>query len=302
MADWIAVIIVNWNGLEDTRKCLRSLGNSKNADWRAVVVDNGSKGDDVSTLTREFPGALIIEAGQNLGFAGGCNRGIRMAMQQGASHFFLLNNDAELVGPDVLSNLRDRSDGLGVAAVGPLIVYRDAPERVWFAGGKVNAALAKVKHVGMNQAAQNVHGVTEVGYVSGCAMMLSRASIEKNGLFDESFFLYFEETDWCLRARQSGSKLLVDRNLRVIHGVSASMKRTSGLLQYYFFRSWVRFARRWSGWIFPVALVRILAAASLQAAYQYVTGHGRAASLIGLGIRHGFSDDPRMMGALAARS
>lgn len=274
----MGVVILNWNGWKDTRECLASLQRLDSPPSLVIVVDNGSRGNDVACIRASFPSCTTIEAGANLGFAGGCNLGIQNALERGATHILMINNDVEVDSPNLLEAMISVA-AEDVAAVGCLVVYRDDPTRVWYANGTVDLSRAKTRHVGFGQPRSRFHGVVAADYITGCCMLISRAALDRVGLLDDSFFLFYEETDWCVRAKAVGFRLLVNQDVVVRHGVSRSMERAGNVVEYYITRSRLIFARRWSGRWWPVAAASIMSFAAMRSGWDLLKGKGRVALL-----------------------
>ncbi|WP_332911063.1 glycosyltransferase family 2 protein [Algoriphagus boritolerans] len=132
----VAIILVNWNGLDFTQECLNSLRNVDFPDFKIILVDNASQNQEGKRLKKSFPEIELIENTENLGFSGGNNVGIRYALEQGVSHIMLLNNDT-VVAPDFLGEMMRKfhqDPNLGV--VQPLILFLNDPKKIWSAGGK----------------------------------------------------------------------------------------------------------------------------------------------------------------------
>src|SRR5262249_3506361 len=146
----VAIVLLNWNGTEDTLACLRSLGQLEYGNATVTVVDNGSTDGAPERIRARFPGVGLIENGRNLGFAGGNNVAIPPSVDAGADYVLLLNNDTE-VAPDMLSRLIDvaeRDPSVGI--VGPKILYYDLPDTIWSAGGMIDA-YGQPGHAGADQ-------------------------------------------------------------------------------------------------------------------------------------------------------
>jgi len=210
-----------------------------------IVVVNDSAGGAVRHLSSEFPEIEIIETCGNLGFAGGNNWGIRHALELGASHVVLLNNDT-VVEPGFLEPLmavfREKSDAGMVT--GP-VLYASPPNRIWSAGGTIGGWTALTRHsfVGQPRSAlpETVH---ETEYANGCFVMASKRCLETVGLMDERYFLYYEDTDWCARVRKAGFKIYYTPGPAVLHKVSAGTQGRKALFRYYCDRNSWYYARR----------------------------------------------------------
>jgi GT2 family glycosyltransferase len=241
----VGVVVLNWNGREDTLKCLESLGRVEYPNWDILVVDNGSEDGSVGAIRERYPAVTVIEAGSNLGFAGGNNLGIEEALRRGADFVFILNNDT-VVAPDILGELVAAAQtDPRAGALAAKVYYMDDPARIWYAGACWNDMTAAFGHVGqgmLDDGAQ-LESIAETAYTCGCAMFIRRSAIETVGAFASEFFLLFEETDWCFRARAAGFRCLLAPGARVWHRVSASFGGQGGALYEYF---WVRNRLLWA--------------------------------------------------------
>ena len=202
----VAVIILNWNGLADTRECLQSLQAARYSAMRVIVVDNGSKGDDATTLEREFSGFIdVLSLPENLGFAAGANAGIRRALEAHTDFVLLLNNDT-VVAPEFLRALVDAaSDIPNLAALCPRTHFYDRPRTIYSTGGEVSIWRGVATQVGRGQEdTGQFERLERRGYADGVCMLIPAAALTTVGLFDEQYFAYWEETDWCVRAAERG--------------------------------------------------------------------------------------------------
>jgi GT2 family glycosyltransferase len=245
----VAVVVVNWNGRDDTLACLASLQAVEYAPLDILVVDNGSTDGSVAAVRAEFAGVSLIETGRNLGFAGGNNVGIEAALAAGAEFVLLLNNDT-VVSPALVGELVSVARAAGdVAAVSPKIYYQAEPRRVWYAGSRWVAARATFEHVGQGTVDDGEPGSAapvETEYACGCAMLLPAAALHRVGLLDLDMFLLYEETDWCFRARRAGLRCLVAPRAHMWHKVSASFGgRQSPLYAYFDVRNRLLWAERY---------------------------------------------------------
>jgi len=171
-----------------------------------IVVDNGSQGDDAAAIRQRFGGKVeVIETGRNLGYAGGCNVGIRAALGQGCQFVLLLNNDAR-VSSDCIAQLMRAAQGLPQAgALCPKIYFAERPNIVQSTGGRVNLWTGTARQVGRGEPDMGQwETLAERDYADGACMLIARPALEAVGLLDEEYFAYWEETDWCFRAREKG--------------------------------------------------------------------------------------------------
>lgn len=243
----VAVIVLTWNQRDLTLDCLASLDrlNYPTDRLQVIVVDNGSRDDTVAAIHSRFPQATILENGDNLGFAEGNNVGIRHALQGAADCIMLLNNDTE-VDPQMLMHLTQalyRNEGIGV--VGPKMLYFDPPDVIWCAGNSINwwtGATARLQAEQKDSA--RADSEREVDFITACAVLLRREVIEQIGLLDARFFIYYEETDWLVRAWRAGWHILYVPQARMWHKVSAAMGTTSPATDYYFNRNRLLFLSR----------------------------------------------------------
>ena len=231
----VAVVVLNYNGLEDTLKCLHSLSLVEYPGLRVVLVDNGSTIDPFPDARRLCPDVIEIATGRNLGFAGGNNRGIAAALDMKCEFVLVLNNDT-IVAPSIVVDLLAafrRDDSLGV--VGPVINYMDEPNAVMTDGVRFNPGPGTEFFVRLQvQADHAPPGLVDVDIVNGCCMMVRAQALRTMGAFDESFFIVHEESDLCLRFRSAGLRCAVLGKTLVWHKGSSSFKRTGRSLQRYY--------------------------------------------------------------------
>jgi GT2 family glycosyltransferase len=235
----VAIILLNWNGQVDTLACLRSLQGVEYANRETVVVDNGSTDDSVRAIRADFPDVIVLENGQNLGFAEGNNVGLEYARQRGAEYALLLNNDTE-VSPSFLTRLVETIDAdPTVGVVGPTICYFDHPQTIWSAGGKIDWAHGSSRMLGLDKPdVEGAIGTREVDFVSGCALLVRVSILAEAGMLDPRFFMYYEETEWCVRIRRAGYRILHVPKSRIWHKIPPDDGRAvSPRVHYYMIRN-----------------------------------------------------------------
>jgi GT2 family glycosyltransferase len=282
----VHIVILTWNQVELTVTCLESVFRLTYPTYGVTVVDNGSEDDTVTVVRSRFPEATVIENGGNLGFAAGCNIGMRHALDAGAAYVLLLNNDT-VVPTDLLDILVARAEILPDAGIlTPMLRYLDDPSKFWFAGSKRHWLTLEAVEFGplgprgSIQAAQQ----REVDYIFGTAMLVPARVLKEVGLFDEAFFLYYEDMDLCLRVQAAGYRLYYIPGVSVQHGISASTRASSPLRYYHkarasviFFRKHSRIARRFAIVPYRVAsaartMIRLARKREWESARAYLRG------------------------------
>jgi GT2 family glycosyltransferase len=199
----IFIVVLNFNGKDTLVNCLSSLYQSNYPEFEVVVVDNNSSDGSFEQARRLFSRARFIKNSSNLGFSKGNNIGIRYALEKFADYILVLNNDT-LVEKTVLSKLAEvmeKNPRVGISS--PLIFSADS--KIWFAGGQIDWLRMKAYHLVKTRSAIPY----KTQYISGCAMFIKKDVFKKIGLFDERFFLYYEDADFSVRARKAGFGLLV---------------------------------------------------------------------------------------------
>ncbi len=242
----IAIVVLNWRNAAGTVTCLDSLKKVTTPGVVTIVVDNGSGDDSVSVIRRQHPDLTLLETGANLGYAGGNNVGIRYALEHGAEFAGVLNNDA-IVDPDFIQPLLiANQQSAGAAITTPMMCETERPDVIWALGADIDWKTAESRrlHAGEARAAWQDRDPQRVDFAVGTALLASRQVWECVGLIDESFFLYYEETDWCVRARRLGVSILATPASCIWHEAGASGGRTSPQITYYMTRNALWFLKR----------------------------------------------------------
>lgn len=229
----VHVIILHLKNMPCLMECLTSLGVITYSNYSVTVVNNGP--EDLGGINGYLKQKVrVLNSPSNAGFACGNNLGIREALQ-GQLDYILLLNDDTVVPSDFLDILVDAAETLAdIGMVGPRIYYFGT-QKIWFSGGKLDerAGLMSCPHADETDGSRNDAVPEETDYLTGCALLVKRAVIEKIGLLDERFFLYWEDVDWGLRAKESGFKNLVIPSARVWHKVSSSSGGMDSLIRVY---------------------------------------------------------------------
>jgi len=223
----VSVILLNLNGYEDTRDCLDSLQQVQYPNFDVIVVDNGSSDDSSARLEREFPDVKLLGSTENIGFTGGNNLGIEYALSHGAAYVLLLNNDT-VVDPSFLTHLAQMGEtDPRIGILGPKVFYASEPTRIWYAGGDVRYGRGSCDHVGKDQFDQDgkFSRTQDTAFITGCAMMIRAEVLLEIGLLDSRLFIYWEDNDFCMRARNAGYRCVFVATAHVWHKIS----RTCGL-------------------------------------------------------------------------
>lgn len=242
----VNIIILNWNGSKDTSELLDSLYKITYDNCKIIIVDNNSKPDDIETLMKNHGNKVhIIQCRENCGFSGGNNIGIQYALDKNADFILLLNNDT-IVEKNFLEPLIEKflmTKNLGI--VGPKIKYYHFPDRIWSMGGTIS----KIRSSGFALSDKLETTVTnadkEVSFISGCCMLVKNEVFNSIGLFDENFFLYLEDTDFCYRLKNAGFKIFVVPESIIYHKVGQSTIKNMKILPlYYTTRNRLYFAKK----------------------------------------------------------
>lgn len=285
----VSIIILNWNGWEDTIECLESLFQINYPHFDVILVDNASEDDSLEKIRDYCSGILpiksaffkynpnnkpitvseysetfrkplnnknysqkhltLIKTHYNVGFPGGNNLGMKFALNFfDPDYILLLNNDTVVRENflDELVNNGEKNDDIGI--LGPKIYFYDKPNTIWSAGCKISWKLSRGIQIGTNELDQRQYDAKkEVEYVNGSAFLIKTEVIKKIGLMDKNYFLYFEESDWTLRANQAGYKSLYIPSAKIWHKISRSgggISKPIGL--YYITRNRWIFMKKWA--------------------------------------------------------
>ena len=219
----VVCVVVNWNGWRDTIACLRTL-TQQTAPLEVIVVDNGSTNESVAEI-RAFAAqaaggpvpVTLVEHPENVGFARGVNIGIRIAMERGAEFVWLLNNDTECPLDTLNKLLRVANEKPDTGIVGTVLYYHHDPSQVQaWSGGRVNLWLGTSVHY-YSPAAQ-AHG----SYTTFASALIRTAVLRETGLLYEGYFMYYDDSDLCLRMERTRWKIAVAEDTAVLHKESAS--------------------------------------------------------------------------------
>ncbi len=231
----VTIIILHLNNIQCLIDCIDSLNKITYNNYDIIVVNNGPGNtvlsDALSPISQHI--TKVIDTGNNLGFAKGNNIGIKHALQDSADYVLLLNDDTE-VAPDFLTILINTAEARPDAGIlGPKIYRFYEPDRVWFAGAQFShdTCVATTEYELTDQSEDVI--AVESDYISGCALLVKRDTIEKIGMLDERFFLYWEDVDWGLRCSKAGLKNLIVPGSHIWHKISVASGGIDSLIRAY---------------------------------------------------------------------
>lgn len=230
------IVVLTYNGLADTRKCLATLQAAIRPGVVPLLVDNGSTDDTKAAVEQEFPWCQILRLDPNQGPAGGNNRGIEHALAHGAEWIMLLNNDTT-VRPELCERMLEAAAALpDYAVLGPIINYMSEPELVMtdavIFNGPAYHGFFERRAVPPTQ--HRPPTAIETDVVNGCIMMIRADVFRAIGLFDENIFIYHDETDFCLRAWEAGFRCGVIDHQLIWHKGSSTFKDTGKRMARYY--------------------------------------------------------------------
>jgi GT2 family glycosyltransferase len=235
------VVIINWNGKDILQKCLLTFfANTKRDNCRVVLVDNGSTDGSIEMLQNDFPQIQLIKNSANMGFSVANNQGIRVALANGAKQVLLLNNDIEITDDkwlEKLSTALESNSEIGVA--GCKLLFGDG--RIQHAGGVIT--LRGASHRGEREVDRGQFDRVEfVDYVTGAVLLIKSEVISEIGLLDEGYSpIYCEDSDWCVRARLRGYKIVYTPKPTLIHHCGVDTAKMGSRKAFIFKKSAIRF-------------------------------------------------------------
>lgn len=224
MKPHIKVLILNWNRSKLTCQCLASIEKLTYENFSTMVIDNASSDDSIEKIHTNYPSVDVLVLKKNHGFAPAYNLAFKH-LENSRSEFVLILNNDTIVESDLLDELMS-----GVSLHGsehlfcPIIHYLDSPDKIWYAGGRINLPIGQLAHEGLRR--KNKGQYTDIaitGFVTGCCILTSLKSLKKLEGFDEDFNMYAEDVDLCLRAKGMGINSIFVPKAKIYHKVSASI-------------------------------------------------------------------------------
>ena len=241
----VSIVTVNFNHSHVTDELLDSIAvKNTYANIEIIVVDNGSVINPIPVWQQKYPSTIFIRSDINTGFAGGNNIGINAAT---GDYLFLVNNDTEFTDSLIEKLVGSLDANPNAAMVSPKICYYDNPTMLQYVGyTEMNYFTGRNNQIGQFETdnGQYNHLSGKTGFAHGAAMLVTRVATAKVGLMAESFFLYYEELDWCARMKHAGFGILVNLDAIIYHKESISVGKQSALKEYFMNRNRILFERR----------------------------------------------------------
>jgi len=243
----VTIITLNWNGKADTIDCVASLRKLNYTNFDIIVVDNGSTDGSKSTILARFPDITVLENARNLGYARGFNSGLRYAYEHGADYFLVVNSDTT-VDPEALRELieaAEQDEKIGFAS--GKVYWHERPDVLQTAGRESDPLTLVGRHIGSGEVDRGQFDVIrDLDFVDDVFLLVRRRVYEVVGGYDPMFFLYFEETDWCVRVRRAGFRIVYVPGARIWHKgiVGESNVMLSPRRIFYLKRFQIPFMRR----------------------------------------------------------
>jgi len=290
----VFIVVLNYNGGNELRQCLDSVYKLNYSNFEVIVVDNNSSDNSFEKARKRFDRFHFIKNSRNLGFSAGNNVAIKWALEKGAEHVFLLNNDA-IVEKSTLTNLIEFAEKEKQVGIVSPIIYNKSESKIWFSGGKINWwkmrtehwQKAKPKHNKSKKTNDKNDYLQKTEYITGCAMLIKRKVFAEIGLLDEDFFLYYEDADFSLRAKRNGFNLGVVEKAKVFHS-EKSLENPQKV--YWLVLSGILFFRKNALWYWRPYLGAYLFLRKLKNKYNLLKNPNDKVALL---IQKAYQDDKR---------
>jgi GT2 family glycosyltransferase len=273
----VVAVVLNWNGLDDTVRCVESLARTSHRPLDVLVVDNGSRVSPRARLAEAGAAVEVVENPRNIGYAGGNNVGIRLALERGADFVWILNNDATVEPGTLGALLATAFRHPDAAAVGGKVLRTDRPATVWVAWGRVTWMQSLIALVGEDAPDDGrFDGEHAVPWIPGCSILFRGTALRTVGGFDEEYFAYHEDVEWAARAHAAGWQLWYTgaaRTFHAVHGSSGGAGHYGGFRKYLSARNSILYAKRYGRvWQQALMAAAILTTLPFQLARRWLSG------------------------------
>ena len=230
---FVVLVVLNWNGYADTVDCLQSLSAIDYPNHQTIVVDNGSADDSPEKISAEFPHIPLIRCAQNKGIAAGYNQGFRSALELGADYVVVMNNDL-VFAPDFLTQMVNTTQQWPQSGViMPKIYYYSDPQIIWATGGQTRWMPSNILLRGRQQKDGPKWSTTEpILFAPSCCLLIKREVCEQIK-FDEAYFFYYDDWDYCVQVRKAGWQIIYDAQAKMWHKVSRSTQNSPKSLRWW---------------------------------------------------------------------
>lgn len=251
----VYAIVLNWNRYEHTQRCLESLVACSYTDLKVVVVDNASADDSGHRIAANFPQFLHIQNRENVGFARGCNVGIREALTDPqCAYVLLINNDAIFLPNGLHAAVSMASARRAIGLVGGKVLQSPRTKKIWYAGGYINRWRGQAMIRGLDEIDLGQYDEPcRVGFATGGLMLIKRELLETVGMLPEEYFFGVEEWDFSLTAQKYGYEIWYCPSFGAYHKGDGSHSNYDPKYVYNYYRNKLIFQEKFlPRWVFPI--------------------------------------------------
>lgn len=217
----VLIITLDWKQPEMTIECIQTLRKMTYSNFDYLVIEQESNNESIEILEKHFPMYSLIVLEENVGFAKGCNIGLKIACEREYDYALLINNDA-FPAADMLEKLVSEIEP-NIALLSPKIYYESEPNRIWFANGRRQRSTLNLRDTGRGEIDNEKWGQSrDVDYLLGTCLLVNLKKVEPLGFFNEQYFMYYEDLDWSIRLRNAGYRLRLVSSAHLYHRVATS--------------------------------------------------------------------------------
>ncbi|MBN2257516.1 MAG: glycosyltransferase family 2 protein [Anaerolineaceae bacterium] len=286
---YVFAAVVGWNHYNDTIECFTSLIKSDYPNIQYGYIDNASTDGAPEKTKKIFPSVHVIRNKENLGFPTGADIAIQYGYKLGADFIFVINNDTT-VAPDMITRLVQCDDEL-TGLIAPIIYYAASPKIIWSVGGRVNRFTLEVNHQWRGRMLDPAsHEVLDQDFVTGCALLIPRRTVDLIGGFDRGYFYYYDDMDLSIRVKRSGLNIKVVTTASIWHKVAATSGGQDGRTERYWmaYSSVVFFKKHAKPGQIPIIIVYRLASALKTTIRLIIKGKHESLKAYWKGLYDGF--------------